>query len=155
MNARVFDPMQFIDMETTEASTKRPPLAEGDYPAMVGEVTCVPWQGKTDPTKSGLRLVVPLTVTITAEEKDRLGVTIDTIKLTDSVMLDTTEGGLLDFAPGKNSGLRRYREALNMNEKGTPFSPRRMQGQPLLVKIKHELYNDEIMEKVGGVARIS
>lgn len=148
-----FNPAQFVDMETTQELVRRPPLNVGDYTAMIGEVTCVPWQSSKDVTKSGLRFVVPLKIQVPPEEKARLGLTMDTITLTDSIMLDQTEAGTLDFSPGKNNQLRKYREALGMNKAGEPFSARRMQGQPVLVKLTHDMYEGEIQERIGGVAK--
>lgn len=150
-----FDPLQFVDMEINEAMEKRPPLPVQDYVAIIGEVTCVPWQSKTDSSKSGLRYVVPLKLQVPPEIKANLKLATDTVQLTDSIMLDLNEGGGIDTAPGKNNGLRKYREALGMNKPGEPFSARRMQGQPILVKLEHELYQGEVQERIGGVAKAS
>ncbi len=153
--SNTFDPAQFVDMEMTQELVRRPPLQVADYVAIIGEVTCVPWQGKQDPSKSGLRYNVPLKLQVPPDEKARLGIDMDTIQLTDTIMLDLTENGTLDMAPGKNNQLRKYREALDMNKPGEPFSARRMQGQPILVKLTHELYQGEIQERIGGVAKAS
>ena len=147
-----FDPAQFVDMEINAPTEKRPPLPVGDYTATVGEVTCVPWQSK-DGTKSGLRYVVPLDIQVPPSVKSQLGLTTDAIKLSDSIMLDTLDSGGLDMSPGKNSGLRRYREALDMNKAGDVFSARKMQGHLILVKVTHEIWNEQIQERVGGVAK--
>lgn len=148
-----FDPMQFVDMEITAPLERRPPLPVQDYVAIIGEVTCVPWQSKTDTSKSGLRYVVPLSLQVPPDVKQSLNLSTDTVKLTDSIMLDLTEQGTIDLAPGRNNGLRKYREALGMNKPGEPFSARRMQGQPILVKLEHEMYQGEVQERVGGVAK--
>ena len=148
-----FDPMQFVDMEITAPLERRPPLPVQDYLAIIGEVTCVPWQSKTDTSKSGLRYVVPLNLQVPPDIKASLNLSTDTVKLTDSIMLDLTEQGTIDLAPGRNNGLRKYREALGMNKPGEPFSARRMQGQPILVKLEHEMYQGEVQERVGGVAK--
>ena len=154
MNPTLFDPAQFLDVETTDNATKRPPLPVGDYTATVGEITCVPWQGRSDPSKSGLKYIVPLAIEVPPSIQQDLGLTVPTIKLTDGIMLDVTEGGTLDYSPGRNGSLRRYREALDMNKKGEVFSARKMTGRLLLVKLTHEIYNGEIQERVGGVARL-
>ena len=153
MTQQHFDPAQFLDMESTEALTRRPPLPVGDYTATVGEVTCVPWTSK-DQTKSGLKFVVPLTLEVPHSVKTELNLSTDTIRLTDGIMLDTTENGGLDFSPGKNGALRRYREALDMNKAGEVFSARKMQGRMLTVKLTHEIYNGDIQERAGGVAKV-
>lgn len=150
-----FDPAQFVDMEITGALEKRPPLPEGDYTAMIGEVTCVPWASKTDSSKSGMRYVVPLKIQVPPDTKAALKLSTDVIQLTDSIMLDMNEQGGIDTSPGRNNSLRKYREALDQNKPGEPWSARRMQGQPILVKIKHDMYEGEVQERVGGVAKAS
>jgi hypothetical protein len=149
-----FNPAQFVDMEIDKEMVKRPPLPEGDYTAMIGEVNAAPWTSQKDSSKSGIRYVVPLKIQVPPDVKASLGIDTDTIQLTDSIMLDLNENGGIDTSPGKNNGLRRYREALGMNKPGEPFSARRMQGQPLLVKIKHEIYEGEVQERIGGVAKV-
>jgi len=149
----MFDPSTFLDATIEAPTEKRPPLPAGDYTAIIGEVKSRAWQGKKDPTKSGIAWDVPLTLEIPADVQTQLGLTQPTITLTDSIMLDLTEGGTIDNSPGKNRGLRNYREALDMNKAGDVFSARKMTGQAIRVKVKHELYEDQIMERVGGVAR--
>lgn len=151
--ANTFNPAQFVDMEISTELVKRPPLPEGDYMAMIGEVNAAPWASKTDTSKSGIRYVVPLKLQVPPDVKASLGIDADTIQLTDSIMLDLNENGGIDTSPGKNNGLRRYREALGMNKAGEPFSARRMQGQPLIVKLKHEMYEGEVQERISGVAK--
>lgn len=146
-----FDPAQYVDMETTQESKKRPPLDPADYTAIIGEVAVEPWS-KGD--KSGLRMKVPLKIQLDPGVRERLGLTTDTLTLTDSVFLDTNEQGMLDYGPGRNSGLRRYREATGQNVAGQPFSPRRLIGQAVLVKIKHDMYQGEVQEQIAGVAKV-
>jgi hypothetical protein len=147
-----FDPAQFVDMETDVALEKRPPLPVGDYTALIGEVTCVPWSSQAKGT-SGLRYVVPLKLQVPPSVKEELKLNSDTIQLTDSIMLDQNENGTLDFSPGKNGYLRKYREALGQNVPGEKWSARRMSGQPILVKVKHDVYQGEPVERIDGVAK--
>jgi hypothetical protein len=147
-----FDPAQFVDMETDVALEKRPPLPPGDYTALIGDVTCVPWSSK-DSSKSGLRYVVPLKLQVPPSVKEELKLNSDTIQLTDSIMLDQNENGTLDFSPGRNNYLRKYREALGQNVPGEKWSARRMVGQPILVKVKHDIYQGEPVERIDGVAK--
>lgn len=147
-----FDPSKFIDLEVSAPIEKRPPLPVGEYTATVGEVTCVPWQSK-DGLKSGLKYVVPLTLEVPQAVQQELGLQIATLRMTDGIMLDVTEGGALDLSPGKNGALRRYREALDMNKPGDTFSARKMHGKLITVRVKHELWNDNIQERIDGVAR--
>ncbi len=148
-----FDPAQFVDMEISAPLERRPPLPVGDYTAVIGDVSCVPWQSKIDPSKSGLRYVVPLKLNVPPSVKADLHIDMDVIQLTDSIMLDLTEQGTMDLSVGKNNMLRRYREALDMNKPGDTFSARRMTGRLILVKVEHEVYQDQVMERVGSVAK--
>ena len=68
-------------------------------------------------------------------------------------MLDITPNGALDNAPGRNGGLRRYREACDLNKPGDSFSARQMTGKVVKVKITHELYLDEPVERISGVTK--
>lgn len=144
-----FDPLAFVNVETTEAATRRPPIQVGDYLATVGKPIASQW---FKDEKSGIRLSIPLKIEIPPEQKDTLRV--DQIQLTDSVFIDTTDNGSMDWSPGKNGGLRRYREALDMNKPGEAFSPARMEGRMLRVKVNHDLYNGEIQERPAGVAKV-
>lgn len=149
----MFNPDTFLDATIEAPTEKRPPLPAGDYTAVIGEVKSRAWQGKKDPTRSGIAWDIPLTLEIPADVQTQLGLTQPTITLTDSIMLDLTDAGTIDNSPGKNRGLRNYREALDMNKAGDVFSARKMTGQAIRVKVKHELYEDQIMERVGGVVR--
>jgi hypothetical protein len=151
-----FDPAQFLDLEITEPSVRRPPLPVGDYVAIVGEIRAETWTGKPGGKaegKSGMKYVVPLSIDVPPAVQQQLGLTQSTITLTDGIMLDLNEGGTIDTGPGKNGGLRRYRDALDMNKPGEVFRARAMQGRPIRVKIEHEIYQGEAVERIGGVAR--
>lgn len=151
-----FDPTSFLDATTTEANTRRPPLPAGmDFIAIIGEPKSRAWQGKKDPTQSGIAIDLPLEINLEAypDVKAQLGGGVTKILLTDSIMLDLTPAGTIDNSPGKNGKLRRYRESLEMNNPGEPFSFRMMQGRTLKVKVKHETYEGEILDKVDTVAK--
>jgi len=148
----IFDPTAFLDATITEPSTKRLPLPAGrDFVAIVGEVKARTWQGKADPTKSGVVMDVPLEVDLSAYPDVQIGAT--KVTLTDGIMLDLTEAGMIDNSPGKNGKLRRYREALNMNKPGDAFSFRAMQGRTIKVKISHRTYEGDIFDQVDSVAK--
>ncbi len=148
-----FDPASFLDATITEPTVKRPPLPVGDYTAVIGEVTARAWQGKADPSKSGIAWDVPLTLEVPAEIQADLGMTQATITLKDSIMIDLTAGGTIDNGIAKNGGLRRYREACDLNKPGDSFSARAMTGRVVKVKITHEIYQDAPVERVAGVTR--
>jgi len=50
-----------------------------------------------------------------------------------SIMLDLTESGGLDLAPGKNVGLGRLREAVGLNRPGQPFRFSDLEGRSCVV----------------------
>lgn len=156
MNApSAFSPETFLDATLTEPTVKRPPLpTDIVFTAIIGAVVSRTWTGKTDPSKSGIALDFPLTLEIPAEIQASLGIQIPTITLKDSIMLDLTPQGMIDNSPGKNRRLRLYREAVDMNKPGDTFSPRKLEGCPVGIKIAHELYEGEIQERVGGVIRL-
>lgn len=151
MNASMFDPSSFLDATIDAPSEKRPPLPVGDYTAIIGEVTARQWQSK-DGSKSGIAWDVPLTFDVPAEVQAATGMG-PTLTLKDAIFLDLTEGGTINNAPGKNGRLRAYREAVNLNKPGDVFSARKMTGQVIRVAIKHELYEDNIVERIGAVTR--
>ena len=155
----VFDPEIFLDATLTEPTEKRPPLpvecpgtSDGLYTAVIGAITSRTWQGKKDPTKSGIALDIPLTIDIPADMQLALKLP-PTLSLKDGVMLDLTEAGQIDNSPGKNRRLRIYREATNMNNPGDTFSVRRMEGTVVKIRLEHELWNDAVVEKVVAVLK--
>lgn len=147
-----FDPQAFLDVTMEESLEKREILPVGDYTAVIGEVASRAWQGKKDPTMSGIAWDIPLTLDIPVELQANLGLP-STLNLKDSIMLDLTESGTIDTGKGKNGRLRMYREATNMNQPGQAFSARKLQGQVITVKIGHDIWNDAPIEKVVGVAK--
>ncbi len=157
MNAEsVFDPKQFLDATTTEAATRRPPLTAGqDYLGTLGEPKARNVQGKKDPSKSYTFLDFPVTIDLTLDPKEQKRVGQDTVNLVYGVSLDTNDTGI-DWSPGKNTGLRLMREALDMNKPGEAFSIRNMQGRQIRVKIKHEEYPEgsrNLQDRIAGVAK--
>lgn len=147
-----FDPTAFLHAQVNEVSKKRNPLPVGEYSAILGEGKMVPWTGKKDPTKSGWKYEAPLTIEVPAEVQAEQ-VLPPTINQNLSIMLDISPNGGLDMAPGKNGGLRRFREALDMNKEGQPFSFASTFGRPVKVKISHEIYEGEVQERVDGLAK--
>jgi hypothetical protein len=150
-DASSFNPETFLDATLTEPSEKRPPLPVGDYTAVIGVVTARAWQGKADPSKSGIAWDIPLTIDVPAEIQVQLKLDQSTLPLKDSIMLDLTSNGTIDNGPGKNRRLRNYREATDMNKPGDVFSARKMEGKIVKVKITHDLWEGQPIEKVAGV----
>jgi hypothetical protein len=158
-----FDTEAFLSMSTTEVFKKRPPIpTDVLYPAEIKSLTTRKWRSQDkyneDGTlKQGISLDIELELTIPADVATRLGLTMTKLRLTHGVGLDLTATNGLDGTPGKNSGLRQYREALNLNRPGDPFSPQMLVGGRLSVRVRHEefpLGSGNIQEKVAGVAKL-
>lgn len=154
MNDSAFDPASFLDATTTDASVKRPPLPPGDYTAITGQLTSKAWESKKPEAKikSGIKFEVPLSLEVPLAVQEQLGLG-PTLSFTDSIMLEVTEQGGIDYSPGKNGGLRRYRDACNCNQAGQPFSPRMLEGKAVKVKIGHKVYEGEVYDEIQGVAK--
>lgn len=154
-----FDPNAFLDLPIEEAFERRNPLPAKDYVSVIKEVTVRQWSSKDkyneDGTlKSGIAYDIVHTLQIPADLRETLGYDKDTFDIKDGIMVDLNAQGGLDTAKGKNGAMRAYREALDMNKAGETFRPRLMAGRMLLVRVKHEEYQGNIQERVGGVARL-
>lgn len=130
-----FDPNQFLDMQITESNdTVLRPVPVGEYTAVCTSCEVRPWQGKADPTQSGLALDMKWEID-DAGLKEELG-RQPTVK--QGIMLDMTADGTgLDMGKGRNVGLGRLREALGLNVSGQPFSFSMIAGRAAKVKITH------------------
>jgi len=152
MNTSAFDPQAFLDAQITEAFVKRPPIPAGEYVATIGEISVRTWSKNE---KSGIAFDIPVALEIPSEVQQELGIDFKDGILTmkDSVFVNLNEAGMIDTGIGKNRGLRNYREATGTNTPGEPFSPRMFTGKVITVKIKHEIYEGEPVERIGGVAK--
>jgi hypothetical protein len=144
-----FDPALFLDATTTEAYTKRPPLPPGDYQGVIEDIKSQSGQQKKDPTKDWYAFNIQLGV------NSRGAIEQEKVILFHFVGLDVTPSGALDWSPGRNRQLGRYREALGMNVAGTPFNPRNMIGRMVTVKVGQEIYEGEQRDTVDTVAKVA
>lgn len=148
-----FDPNLFLDQTTTDSnSTVSVPVPAGEHEAVIdGDPEVRSWQGKKDPSKSGLALDITWAIqdpAVLAElERDKATVR-------QSIMLDLNASGGLDTGKGKNVALGRLREAVGLNTPGKPFSFRMLAGQIAKVKVEHRVEGDQIFADVKGVAPI-
>lgn len=154
----VFDPSTFLDAVQTEVNEKRatipadnPDSPDGLYMAQIGEIkTASGVIGKGERTgQPWLQMVVPLKLQLPPQVQ-ALGLSAE-FQLTDRPMIDLTPQGGIDNAKGKNNAQRIYRDATGLNKPGEPFAWRQMQGKTVKVRVQHELYNGNVVEKVGGV----
>jgi len=152
----VFDPQTFLDAQVDEANEKRPPLptenpedTNGHYMAVIGEIkTDSGTIGKGDKIgQPWISMLIPLRLQIPASVQG-LGIPPE-LTLTDRAFLDLTASGSLDNSKGKNRRQKEYRDATGTNVAGVPWSWRQLQGKMVKVKVVHELYNEQIQERVG------
>ena len=158
MSTSSFDPSVFLDAQVNEANEKRPPLptenpenTNGLYQAVIGEI-------KTDSGTIGkgdrigqpwISMLIPLRIQVPSSVQG-LGIPPE-ITLTDRAFLDLNAQGGLDNSKGKNRRQKDYRDATGTNVAGVPWAWRQLQGKMVQVKINHELYQDQIQERVGNV----
>lgn len=163
MDISAFDPNSFLDATTSEVQTKRPLIPVGrDVIATIGEPKSIPWTSNKDGIpRQGMRIDVPFEFDVASFPPDIQQLymvdgklTTTKIVITDGVMLDLTEQGAIDGAPGKNARQRQYRDALDLNKPGDRFNWRMVQGRQIRVKIRHEPYNNEVYDKIGAVAKV-
>ena len=153
-----FNPEQFLDAQVNEANEKRPPLptenpdnSNGLYMAVIGEIkTDSGTIGKGDRVgQPWISMLIPLRIQVPPAVQG-LGLPPE-LTITDRAFLDLTPQGGLDNSKGKNRRQKDYRDATGTNVAGVPWSWRQLQGKMVAVKINHELYNDQIQERVGAV----
>jgi hypothetical protein len=148
----MFNPDQFLDMQVTEAnSTEAIPVPVGEYTAVIGEVKCRPWQKRDDPSVAGLALDLSWDIDDSAV-KELLG--RDKVKCKQGIMLDLTESGGLDMGKGKNVGLGRLRDAVDLNRAGEPFAFSMLVGRIAKVKVEHRVNGDQIFAEIKAVAKL-
>ena len=148
-----FDPNLLLDSAVTQAFVKRPPIPAGvELIGSIGEVAITSGEKEGKPW---IRLNVPVTFDLSQNAQVAALLTgFDKVTLSDGVMLDVTDQGMIDQSPGKNSRLRRWREALDMNQDGVPFSPRAMNGRTVKCRIKQDFYQGETYDRIDNMAKV-
>lgn len=158
MNDSTFDPSAFLDATTTEALTRRPPIPAGVVlQGIITGAEARSWSSNKPEAKvkSGIAVDLKIEIDLNSYPDVKAAVGgVDKVTMTPGIMLDMKEDGKsIDWSTGKNGNLRRYREALGMNNPGEPFSIRQMVGRAILVKIKHRTYEGEFYDEVDSVAK--
>lgn len=138
-----FDPDLFLSQQSTEANdTQAIPVPEGEYTAVIKSVSARQAKDST---------ILDIVWSLDDEGvKQATGLKEPTCR--QSIFLDVTASGGLDFGKGKNVSLGRLREAVKQNAAGVPWSPAQLNGAVARVTVKHRLYNDAIFADVKGVA---
>jgi hypothetical protein len=152
-----FDPGQFLDATTSEALVKRPPLPAGQsFIGTITEMAVREWKSKKEDAKvkSGVAFDLKVEIDLQAYPEVQAQLNMLKVVLTPGIMIDLKEDGkTIDWGMGRNGALRRWREALGMNNPGETFSPRQMIGRQILAKIKHRVYEGEFYDEIDSVAK--
>lgn len=153
----LFDPNAFLAATTSEAgSIISVPIPVGEYVAVIEKVEARPWQGKADPSKSGIAIDIVYNID---DPKVKEFLARPKVTITQGLMLDLSEAGDLDMSKGRNIQLNRVREACNLNVPGQPFAPRMFEGKIVKISVGHrpsERPSDPpgtVFSDVTGVAR--
>lgn len=132
---------------TESNSTQMSPVPEGEYIAAIRDAD----DCKLRSTEKGFLI---LDVSWTIDDESVAAVTgMKTNKVRQSIFLDATEAGGLDFGKGKNVQLGRLREALGQNTAGQPWSFGNLIGSVARVTVKHRMVDDAIYTDIRGVAK--
>lgn len=128
----MFDPNQFLDMQTSEAlDTKVIPCPVGEYLAVIDKIAA----------KSGEKDGKPWTILDVVwdiqDEGVKATLSRDKVLVKQGISLDVTDAGSLDFGKGRNVGLGRLREAVGQNTPGRPWSPNMLPGNMGKVIVGH------------------
>lgn len=128
-----FDPNAFMNASFSEANdTQYVQVPEGEYQATVDKVEAKVVGTETPRPILNLswKITDPAVQTATGRAENYVRQTI---------WLDVTEAGGLDFGKGKNVGLGKLREALGQNKPGQSWAPGMLVGGVAVVKVKHSI----------------
>lgn len=145
-----FDPATFLNQTFDESNSTQPiPVPAGEYLAIADKVDLKQWSSK-DGSSSGLKVEIVWSI-----EDEAVKALLDRDKVTSrqQQMLDLTETGQLDFGKGKNVGLGRLREALDLNKPGEPFAFPMISGRMAKVSVSHRIDGENIYDEIKKVAK--
>lgn len=146
----MFDPNEFLGQTFTEAlDTKIVPCPAGEYTAVASKVEIRQWASPNKGT-SGLKLVILWEID---DNNVREFLGRDTVRVPQEQLLDLTESGGLDTSKGKNVGLGRIREALDLNKSGKPFSFGMIEGRMARVNVSHRTDGEDVYAEVKKIAK--
>lgn len=146
-----FDPNTFLNTTYEEANdTKITPCPVGEYLAVASKVDAKTWASR-DGSKSGVKLEILWEID-DANVKQLLG--RDKVTSRQNIWLDLNEAGTgLDLGKGKNVGLGRLREALDLNTPGQAFAFSMIEGRLAKVMVSHRVDGEDIYDEVKKVAK--
>ena len=144
-----FNPDVFLNTEIAESNaTAYTPVPEGEFQASIKSI-------KPRVLTDG-RAVLDVTWIVDDEvARQETGMAEPSVRQT--LWLDITESGGLDFGKGKNVGLGRLRDAIGQNQSGKPWAPGMLVGQVAKVKVTHSIDkrdNETIQANVASTVKL-
>lgn len=144
-----FDPNTFLNMTVEETNdTKSIPCPAGEYLAIAEKIDIKTWSAR-DGSSSGLKVDILWDI---QDDNVKALLGRDSVKVGQQQMLDLTDTGQLDMGKGKNIGLGRIREALNLNVAGQPFSFGMIQGRMAKVLVSHRAVGEDVYAEIKKIA---
>lgn len=146
-----FNPESFMNASVTDANdTQYVQVPEGEFQATVDKVEAkVVGQENPRPILNVMwKISDPVAQAATGRAENSVRQTI---------WLDVTESGGLDFSKGKNVGLGKLRDALNQNKPGQSWAPGMLVGGVARVKVKHSIDKRDgvtINAEVSGITKL-
>jgi hypothetical protein len=126
-----FNPESFMNSTVSEAnSTQYEQVPEGEFPASIDTVT---------PRTTGTGKALLSVKWKVDDEAVRTQTGMAEPSVFQTVWLDVTESGGLDFSRGKNVQLGKLRDALGQNAPGKPWSPGMLVGGVAKIRVKHSI----------------
>lgn len=126
-----FNPDVFMNTEVSEAnSTTVTPVPEGTFLASIKSI-------KPRVLTDGRPTLNVGYIVDSDEAREVTGMAEPMVYQT--IWLDVTEQGTLDFGKGKNVQLGRLRDAVQQNQSGKPWAPGMLVGAVLQVKVTHSI----------------
>jgi len=144
-----FDPDSFLAQTVEQANdTKVIPCPAGEFTGYIKDLKVSTGQ------KDGNTWAALNPVWVIDNEEVRKLLDRDEVTVKQSVFLDLTEHGTLDMGKGKNVGLGRLREALDLNQPGQPFSFTMLTGRPAKLTVSHRVQGEDIYADIKMVAKL-
>jgi hypothetical protein len=146
----VFNPDLFLATSTDETGdTRYTPVPTGEWRAQVRKVDA----RRAHSEKTGLDYTFLDVQWVILDESVRETLNIDEPRVRQSLILDLTPAGGLDFGRSKNVRLNRLREAVGQNTQGKPWRPSDLEGQMATIRVTHRPHQEtgEPMAEVSAV----
>lgn len=141
-----FNPETFLNTPVeAPLSTEYTPIPEGEYTAVIEKV---------EPRTVGQDSKPVLDIVWRLDAPDSEDAHEKSVRQT--IWLDVTAQGSLDYGKGKNVQLGRLRDAVGQNQPGQAWMPSMLVGNVARVSVKHRMGNEgQIFADVKGVAKLA